>query len=429
MCKLKPSFQKKVFEDVVRKYGGSINASKYLKIPASSIRGYKNLYFDSVPKNLLDHLIRLNIINQFKLTKNILLILDKAEIIKKSLDSGRENRIKELLRLKEEIPSLQKIIKPNKIDVSIWLNKYLLLASSGFRKISFKEKENYFSLKYKNFTKHGFKNFETKIPKIFELNEEFLYFLGLWCGDRSGGKRFGICNQNKKILEFTEKFLRKNYQKVEKILYLSKKIEEPNIKYDKKFYIDKEKGWVLSIHSTNGFLASFFYYLQSNLDEFLKLIKNKSPFFAGLFDAEGNVSLYNKSLRWACKNEELIKIYSKYLKEMGLYDRYDGCCLISYNKEAFYKKIFQYLKHNNKIELVSFFYSGKGNLPKNHKLVFNYIKKNPNRTTKEIAKALKKNKVYSELSLLKELDFIFYEGYPYKYKLNDEKEHSRSLKL
>ena len=349
MFKLKSSFQKKVFEDVVRKYCGSINASKYLQIPASSIRGYKNLYFDSVPKKLLDNLIRLDIINQSKLTKNILLTLDKTEIIKKSLDSGREKRNKKLLRLKEEIPSLQEIIKSDKIDVSIWLNKYLLLASSGFRKISLKEKESYFSLKYKNFTRYGFKNFEIKIPKIFELNEEFLYFLGLWCGDRTGGKRFGICNQNKKIIKFTEKFLRKNYQKIEKILYLSKKIEEPDIKYDKKFYINKEKGWVLSTHSNNGFLASFFYYLQENLNEFLGSIKNKYPFFAGLFDAEGNVSLYNKSLRWACKNEELIKIYSKYLKEIGLYDKYDGCCLISYNKETFYKKIFRYLKHSNKI--------------------------------------------------------------------------------
>ena len=99
--------------------------------------------------------------------KNILLTLDKAEIIKKSLDSGREKRIKKLLRLKEEIPSLQEIIKSDKIDVSTWLNKYLLLASSGFRKISLKEKESHFSLKYKNFTRHGFKDFETKIPKIF----------------------------------------------------------------------------------------------------------------------------------------------------------------------------------------------------------------------------------------------------------------------
>jgi len=421
MFKLKPSFQKEVFENVIKKYKGSINASKQIQIPASSIRGYKNLYFDSVPKKAIDRLIRLNLIDPSKLDKNIILTLNKAEIIKKSLDSGREKRNKELLRLKEEIPSLQEIIKTSKIDVSMWLNKHLLLASTGFRKISLKEKESYFSLKYKNFTRHGFKNFGIKIPKIFELNEEFLYFFGLWCGDRSGGKRFGICNQNKEIINFTEGFLKKHFQKVEKILYFSKKIKEPKIKYDKKFYINKGGGWVLSTHSTNGFLYSFFYYLQSNLEEFLTLIKNPYPFFAGLFDAEGNVSLYNKSFRWACKNEKLINIYSKYLEKIRLYDKYDGGCLVSYNKKGFYKRIFPYLKHSEKIRLASFLCIGKGGLPKDHKIILDYIKKNPYKTAKEISKALKKNKIYSELSLLKEFNFIFHEGYPYKYKLNSEK--------
>ena len=98
------------------------------------------------------------------------------------------------------------------------------------------------------------------------------------------------------------------------------------------------------IHSNNGILSSFFYYLHFNLQQFLNAIKNKGPFFAGLFDAEGNVSLYNKSFRWACKNKELINLYSKQLKELNLYDSYDGNCLISHNKKEFYNIIFPYLK-------------------------------------------------------------------------------------
>jgi hypothetical protein len=421
MFKLKPSFQKEVFEDLIKKYKGSIDAGKHLQIPASSIRGYKNLYFDSVPKKIIECLVKLKIINPSKLNKNTIRILTKTEIIQKSLDFGREKRNKKLLRLRKEIPLLKAIVKTNKINLVLWLNKHLLLANSGFRKIFVKEESDHLLLTYNNFTKLGFKNFRTKLPKSFEINEEFLYFFGLWCGDRSGGKRFGICNQNKRIIQFTKKFLGQNYQKVEKILYISKKIEEPDINYDKKFYINKKGSWVLSTHSNNGFLASFFYYLQSNLEEFLKLIKNQYPFFAGLFDAEGNVSLYNKSFRWACKNEELINIYSEHLKKMRLYARYDGSCLVSYNRKVFYKKIFPYLKHSEKIKLSSFLCTGKGNLPKDYGVILNYIKKNPNKTAKEITKALKKNKVYSELRLLKEFGFIFHESYPYKFRLNNKR--------
>jgi hypothetical protein len=420
MLKLKPFFQKEIFSKIIKKYNGSINASKYLQIPASSIRGYKNLYSNTVPKTLIKSIINLGIINQSELNKNLILVTKKQDIINNSLDFGREKRNKNLLRLKKEIPLLKEVMHSNELNVKLWLNKHLLLANTGFRKVSYKEKENYIILKYKNFARDGFKDFKVRIPKAFKLNNEFLYFLGLWCGDRAGGKRFGICNQNRKIIEFTKEFLIKNYQEVEKILYLSKKIEEPKVRYDKKFYLDKEKGWVLSVHSTNGFLSSFFHYLLLNLEEFLSLIKNRCPFFAGLFDAEGNVSLYNKSFRWACKNEELIKIYSKFLGNMGLYKRYDGGCLVSYNKKDFYNKIFPYLKHSKKIELSFFLCTGKGKLPENIKIIFNYIKKNPHKTAKEIAKALKKSKVYSELSLLNKFKFISSEGYPLKFKINKE---------
>ena len=131
----------------------------------------------------------------------------------------------------------------------------------------------------------------------------------MWCGDRAGGKRFGITNKNTTIINYTEQFLKKYSQDVEKILYIKKGLAEPNINYDKKFEIVNENGgWALSVHSNNGILSSFYYYLQSNLDALLKLSSDCSPFFAGLFDAEGNVSLYNRSLRFACKNELLVKI-------------------------------------------------------------------------------------------------------------------------
>ncbi len=79
------------------------------------------------------------------------------------------------------------------------------------------------------------------------------------------------------------------------------------------------------------------------------------------------------------------------------------------------------MKHNEKINSALFLCCGNGKTPKNYSLVLDYIRKNPNKTAKGIAKALKKNKVYSELSLLKEFDFILSKGYPQKFKLNDKK--------
>ena len=114
-------------------------------------------------------------------------------------------------------------------------------------------------------------------------------------------------------------------------------LESPPIEHDKEYHIKNSKGgWVLSVHSNNGVFASFFHYLQKDLVKFLELSNYKEAFFAGLFDAEGNVSLYNKSFRWACKNKDLVKIYTQYLKKLGLYNKYDGCCLISYDKNLFY---------------------------------------------------------------------------------------------
>ena len=418
MIQLKPKFQKEIFQRLISEYGSSIKASQILGIPAVSIRGYKNLYFNSVPRPLLDKLLELKIIKSNELNKNVLGSFNKDEKINQILSGGRNKRRKEFNKLREALPTLTQIMSPPYLDFAKWLEKYKFLLDMPYRKLQIKNKKNYIILSYTNFAKTGFKNFKVRIPSKFLLEDDFYYFFGLWCGDRAGGKRFGICNKNKNILSFSEDFLKKNLQKTERILYMSKNVHKPKIRYDKKFIIIKETGgWVLSVHSNNCVLASFFYYLQSNLEEFLSKINNPSSFFAGLFDAEGNVSLYNKSFRWACKNQNLIKIYSKFLKQLDLYDKYDGSCLVSYDKKGFFEKIIPYLRNENKINTAIFLYAGMGELPEEYINILRYIKQNQSKTAKEIAKALKKNKVYSELKLLKDFNYILSRGYPYKFKI------------
>ena len=420
MFKLNPLFQKKIFEKLINMFGNSFRAGEILGLPASSIRAYKNIYFKTVQKELIEKLISLEITKIQELHENVLEIKNKKEIIEGCLKIGRKKRKDYFEEIRKNMPSLNEIISNGKLDFSKWFHKYLPLVNSNLRSLRFKEEEDYFILNYNNFTKEGFKDFEIKIPSKFNLGDDFVYFFGLWCGDRSGGKRFGIFNQEENILDFSERFLKSIFQKPKRFLYIKQNEIVPEIPYYKKIIIDRPgKGWAISTHVTNGILSSFFYYLLENIEDLLKHLDLRI-FFAGLFDAEGNVSFYNKSFRWACKNKGLIKTYSKFLGELDLYKNYDGGCLISYNKKAFYDNIFPHLKHKKKRNHSLFLCKGEGEIPSDLKNVLNYIKKNTFSTQKEIAKALKKSKVYSELGLLREFGFILAEDYPLRFKLNNE---------
>jgi hypothetical protein len=59
-------------------------------------------------------------------------------------------------------------------------------------------------------------------------------------------------------------------------------------------------------------------------------------------------------------------------------------------------------------------------LPFDYLPLLNFIKKNPKKTQKDIAKALKKNKVYSELRLLNDLGFISAKGYPFVFEMTSK---------
>ena len=264
---LNSDFQKKLFQEVIEKYGNSIKASKMLGIPASSIRGYKNLYFKSISNVLLETIISLNIVPGKEISKNTIKTFNRSKLVQSCLDKGRIKIKNKFRKLKEEIPSPNKIIFNDFISVSSWLEKYRFLVDSPFRKIDIMYNKKNITINYKNFVRTEFKKFRVKIPKRILLNEDFIYFFGLWCGDRAGGKRLGICNQDKNLLDFSEKFLKKNFQTIEKILYIKKGRKKPQIKVDKEFIIEEGySSWVVSIHSNNGIFSSFFFFFLVNLE-------------------------------------------------------------------------------------------------------------------------------------------------------------------
>jgi hypothetical protein len=421
LIKFYPNFQRNLFERVVRKYGSSLRAGVALNIPSSSIRAYKSLIFKSVSESIVQKLVLNKITSNEEIRRNIINKFDKYESVRDILNNGREKRNSYIKRLKKDMPKLSDIIIGDKLLVYKWFEKYIRLLDIPFRKTNFKIEGDLININYKNYTKNELKDFSVFLPYSIKIDKEFIYYLGLWCGDRSGGKRFGVCNKNQDIIKFVENFLIKYNQKVEKILYIKKGMKRPDIYYDKIFVFDKDiNGWVLSVHSNNGIFTSFFNFLKHNLALILDKIDNKYPFFAGLFDAEGNVSLYNKSLRWACHDDGLIKIYKKHLKSLDLYDSYDGCCLISYNLKNFYKNVLPYMNQTEKINLTKFLYDGGAKMPQEYLGILKHLFSRPMSTQKKIAKALKKNKVYSELKLLCDFGYIMKKNRPYIFELTSK---------
>jgi hypothetical protein len=59
-------------------------------------------------------------------------------------------------------------------------------------------------------------------------------------------------------------------------------------------------------------------------------------------------------------------------------------------------------------------------VPEEYKKILLYIKNNPEKTSKAIAKALKKNKVYSELKLLSDFGFVSSRSYPLVFKITSK---------
>ena len=144
------------------------------------------------------------------------------------------------------------------------------------------------------------------------------------------------------------------------------------------------------------------------------MIPNKNIFFAGLFDAEGNVFLEDKCFRWASKNERNIEIFKKHLKEMDLFNRFNGGNLVAYNRELFAKDILPFIKHPTRINDTNLICFKKGMLNKRFKEILEFIKNNPGKPAKAIAKALKRVKVFSQLRFLEDNNYIYKKNYPNK---------------
>ncbi len=148
------------------------------------------------------------------------------------------------------------------------------------------------------------------------------------------------------------------------------------------------------------------------MDFILSILPNKEIFFAGLFDAEGNINLEDKCIKWACQDKKKVEVYKKHLSKENLFDRYDGSCLISINIKKFDKLIFPYIKHNQKKDDFNLLMKRKAKLNKRFKKMLRKISDMEGARTTEIAKALKRVKIYAQVRVLEELGYISKRDHP-----------------
>lgn len=427
MIELKPKFQRKLFTILLKKYKRE-DLAKILNRSPSLMYIYKNNRVNSLSTAVINKAIKLANISKKELEENTIKIYS-AKKRENLLEMGRALRRNQLKDFKKEIPKIHEIVENNTLNFEKWFNRYLKLINFGARQFkSIKVKRNKITLGYTNYANSKKKEFINYLPRKIKIDEDFQYFFGLWCGDRLGSGRFGVVNKNKEINFATRNYLRKLFQKSEFILKYNSGIKKPKLSYIDKYYKEKSsivngrkiKGYAVLVGIKNGILFTFFNHLLKNLDEFLNLLPNKNIFFAGLFDAEGNIFLEDKCFRWACKNEKQVKIYIKYLKEIELFHRYDGCNLVTYNVNIFKKKILPFIKNPDKINKANLICYKKGNLELRFLHILNVIKEKDKITNKDLSKVLKRVKMYSQISFLEYQGYISKEGYPYKMSITNK---------
>lgn len=341
----------------------------------------------------------------------------KQKIRVECLVLGREIRHKQLKEFRESIPKVKDILENNSLNFEKWFKSYQNLINFGSRKILSISKDNdILVISYENYANGERKIFNTNFPSKIIVDEDFQYFFGLWVGDKAGGGRFGVMNKEKSIIFFVKSYLEKLHQNPEMVLHVhSENLPNLEYNYDKIVRINSiRNGYAISTHSINGILKSFFKYLEQDLDLFLDIIPNKNIFFAGLFDAEGNVFLEDKCFRWSSKNKINIPIFIKHLKSLELFKRFDGVNLVTNNKEVFSANILPYLKHPNKVNDANLVCHGKGIINERFKSILRYISLNPGATSKQAAQALKRVKVSSQILFLNQQKYIKRRGYPFK---------------
>lgn len=215
---LNPKFKKELFEQLYKKHykghGSITKICNLLNIKRQLFYLYRKNYTTTIPLIFVYKIGEILDKSEEEIKNNIKDIYNYREIRDDILNKGIKLRHNKLKKFKTNIPLITNLIKKDYINLELWFNSYINLINFGSRQfIKINKKENKIILKYTNYSNSKKKLFINFLPKKIKIDEDFLYFFGLWCGDRSGRGRFGIVNKNKEINFFTKYYLNKLYQK------------------------------------------------------------------------------------------------------------------------------------------------------------------------------------------------------------------------
>jgi hypothetical protein len=417
MILIEDDFKKDIFSKLMKRYKCGFLTNE-LKITHGSLYRYKNTHGVSVPESIVKNCLQMTGIGENELNNHTIKTFEPKELRHKCLNIGREIRKKQLKKWRDELPKSADIVKNGYLNLEKWFYHYRRLIDFGSRRIeSVDIKDNRIIIKHKNYVKGKQRDFTVVLPRKIYINNDFIYFFGLWCGDRVGGGRIGIANKSIELNRATEEYLKNGlYQEPRFVVLKSSRIDRlPDFDF-KVESVQVVKGmpgsWVACVQSVNGILKSFFDQLLEDLDSFLRILPKRNIFFAGLFDAEGNVFLEDGCFRWACKNTRRVDIYERHLKEYGLFNRYDGGNIVTNNSDVFSSLILPYMKNKEKINKAKLLCCGVGYLDKRFRKILNTVKNNPNKEVSRLARIMGRKKLWPQIRFLERYKYVESKEYP-----------------
>jgi hypothetical protein len=327
--------------------------------------------------------------------QRILTALAKNSVLIERIESLSEYRRRSIAKAnaKEKPPSVQldSVLMENTegifVDVMKWLDEtgYVkrLRRKRGvvqlLEDVSVSSDELILKYRVFNKTRLTFATHVSVLPRFLSLDAKTLYFLGLWSGDNTGGGRVGIVNKNLDLLAKNVGLLKNcfgqpQHSLIGNVMSISELREADKRKFqdllhkigvERMRYTVNRKSYgdlVFSVYVHNAVLKKLLNFLKENLSEiFLKVdAECRGAFYAGLFDAEGNVNNNeNKrefNFRWATMDKKFVNFLILWLQEDGFSPRYDGANVkVGYRKETrraefqrFRELVLPYIAHPHK---------------------------------------------------------------------------------
>nr|MBI4156977.1 hypothetical protein [Candidatus Woesearchaeota archaeon] len=252
MVELKPNFQKELFSKLLKEYG-RFELSSLLKRAPSILYHYKNCRVKSLDLELAYKSLKLAKIRKSSLKYNILRIYSAVEDRRKIFDSGIQARMNQIQIQFNSKCSLNNFIDKEGDVLYINIKKWFIKTKWIDRIKNQVGIINWISgpifkggkviLEYEVYkrSKNKMEKFVTELPEKLEINEEFMYFLGMRYGDGTSNARIGVVNKNLTLLSYISKYLKKIFpnNKIQGLLYLYKKDLDKELLDKIKIYLEE----------------------------------------------------------------------------------------------------------------------------------------------------------------------------------------------